>query len=321
MDSLRAFAEAVEAFALRLAAVDWRLLAVAAGFRVLNLALRARGWQNILRAALPGQRVRYRTTFAAHCAGTGVNAVVPARVGDLVKILIVRRGVPDAPYPLLVGSLVAETFFDMFMASALIAWVLYTGILPGLRLPDIPAFDLSLAFRHPWITAGLLVALIVVGLLTARRVQRFWRTFGQGLAILRTPVRYLRTVAVYHAMGWGCRLGAAYFFLGAFGIPQSLRNALIVLVAASLGSLFPATPAGLGPKQALAVVMLAGEAGRSAVLAFSAGMELANAAVNVALGAVCIALTLRSLRLREVIGRAKAERDEGAADAGPDPSA
>jgi uncharacterized membrane protein YbhN (UPF0104 family) len=310
VESLQAFINAVEAFAARLAAVDLRLLALAAGLGALNLALRARGWQNILRAALPDLTVRYRSALGAYYGGAGVNAIIPARVGDLVRILLIRRGVPGAPYPLLAGTMVAETVFDIFTGGLLLAWVLWAGLLPGVRLPDIPAFDLSLAARHPWLTVLIASVLVVLLIVTGRRVRRFWLTLGRGLIILRSPGRFVGTVVVWQALGWVCRLAAAYLFLGAFGIPQSLQNALLVLVAGTLGGLFPATPAGLGPKQALAVVVLAGEASRSAVLAFSAGMELTIVVVNVAIGAVCIALIMGSLRWRQVIGEARAQ--EGA---------
>lgn len=306
--SARAFLDAVEAFGSRLAAVDWRLLALAVACGILNLVCRARAWQGVLRAAAPADRVRYRTALGAYCAGVGVNAIIPARVGDLVKILLVRRGMESASFPLLAGSLLAETVFDMFVAGALIVWVVWAGFLPGLRLPDIPAFDLSLAVRYPWLTAvfAVLVALAIV--FGTRRIRRFWRQFGQGLTVLRSPVRYLRSVATWQAVGWCFRLGGAFFFLGAFGLPQTVTNALIVLVAGSLGGLFPATPAGVGPKQALAVVMLAGEAQRSAVLAFSAGMELTLVIVNVLLATLSIALMLRTIRLGRVI---RAARDQG----------
>ena len=45
-----------------------------------------------------------------------------------------------------------ETIVDLFVASGLLVWALSAGVLPGLRLPDIPAFDLSLALRHPFWT-------------------------------------------------------------------------------------------------------------------------------------------------------------------------
>lgn len=312
MDSIRSFFDAVQAFGERLAGVHWGFLAGAIAFSVANLALRSRAWQQILRAALPAERIRYRTAFGAYCAGVGVNAAIPARVGDVVKLFLVKRSTRDAHYPTLVGTLVAETLFDFVVASALLVWALQAGVLPGLRLPDIPAFDLSWAFRNGWVVLGLVVALAVVTFFAARRVRAFWRQFGLGLAIVRTPGRYLGSVASWQAAGWVCRVAGAWFFLEAFNVPASLENALIVQVAGSLGSLFPATPGGLGPTQALLVVMLAGEGGRTGILAFSAGMELTLLIVNVTLAVVCGALILRHLRFRKAIADARAEAGEAA---------
>ena len=161
MDSIRSFIDAVQAFGERLAAVHWGFLVLAAALGVMNLALRSRGWQNILRAALPGELIQYRTTFGAYCAGVGVNAVIPARAGDLMKMYLVRRAVPNAGYATLTGSLVCETIVDVFIASGLLVWALTAGILPGVRLPEIPAFDLSLALRHPFWT--LFIAGFIAG--------------------------------------------------------------------------------------------------------------------------------------------------------------
>ena len=316
MDSIRSFFDAVQAFGERLAAVHWGFLAGAIALSIANLALRSRAWQQILRAALPAERIRYRTAFGAYCSGVGVNAVIPARVGDVVKLFLVKRSSRDAHYPTLIGTLVAETIFDFLVASALLVWALQAGVLPGVRLPDIPAFDLSWAFRNWWIVLAILAALAIVALIAARRVRAFWRQFGQGLAIVRTPGRYLRSVVPWQAVGWACRVGGAWFFLEAFNVPGSLENALIVQVAGSLGSLFPATPGGLGPTQALLVVMLAGEAGRTGILAFSAGMELTLLIVNLTLAAICLALMLRNLRFRKAIADARAERAREAAPPG-----
>jgi glycosyltransferase 2 family protein len=315
VNSLRGFIDAFQAFAERLAAVHWGLLAAAIALSFLNLALRSRAWQQILRAAMPAERIRYRTAFGAYCAGVGVNAIVPARAGDLVKMFLVVRSNPRARYATLTGTLVAETLFDFLVAGALLVWVLLAGVLPGVRFPDLPTFELSAAVRHPEITLVIVAALAVLAVFLARRVRSFWRQFGQGLAIVRTPSRYLRSVVSYQALGWGCRVGAAFAFLEAFGVPGSLRNALIVQVAGSLGSLLPATPGGLGPKQALLVVMLAGEAGRTDVLAFSAGMEVSLLVANVALGAACLALMIRNFNFRNAIAEARAR---GASSA-PDP--
>jgi uncharacterized membrane protein YbhN (UPF0104 family) len=308
MDSIRSFIDAVQAFGERLAAVHWGFLAGAIALSVANLALRSRAWQQILRAALPAEGIRYRTAFGAYCAGVGVNALIPARVGDLVKMFLVKRSTRDSHYPTLVGSLVAETLFDFLVASSLLVWALSAGLLPGLRLPDIPAFDLSWVFRNWVIVAIVLGALAVAGFVAGRRVRAFWRQFGQGLAIVRTPRRYLTSVVPWQAVGWACRVGGAWLFLEAFAVPASLENALVVQVAGSLGALFPATPGGLGPTQALLVLMLAGEAGRTHILAFSAGMELTLLIVNIVLGLTCMALLLRHIRFRKAIADARADR-------------
>jgi uncharacterized membrane protein YbhN (UPF0104 family) len=312
VDSIRAFVDAVLAFVERLAAVHWGWLAAAVGLSVANLALRSRSWQKILWAALPQERIRYRTAFGAYCAGVGINSILPARVGDLMKMFLVRRSAPSASYPTLVGSLVAETLFDFVVAAALLTWALWAGVLPGLRLPELPAFDLSLALRYPFVSLGVAVAVLVLGLMLTRRIRAFWSQFGQGLAIVRTPRRYLFGVVPWQAFGWGCRVAGAACFLAAFHVPVSLEAALIVQVAGSLASLFPATPGGLGPNQALLVVMLAGTTGRTDVLAFSAGMELTLVATNVVLGGICLALMVRSLRLRGAISDARADRGDPA---------
>lgn len=312
MGDLHSYIDAVQAFGERLAAVDWTWLALAVALGFLNLALRSRAWQFILRAALPEERIRYRTALGAYCAGVGVNAIIPARVGDLVKMFLVKRSAATATYPVLVGSLVAETLFDMVVAGGLIAWALAAGVLPGVRLPDIPAFEFSLAFRHPWITLAVLVGLVILVLVLLGRIRAFWAEFGRGLAIIRTPGRYLRQVAFLQGLGWGCRVGAAACFLLAFHVPASLENALVVQVAGSLAGLLPATPGGVGPKQALLVLMLAGVAGRTDVLAFSAGMDLTLVVANVVLGFTCLVLMVRNLRIRRTIAQARADGEEAA---------
>ncbi|MGD9573263.1 MAG: lysylphosphatidylglycerol synthase transmembrane domain-containing protein [Thermoleophilia bacterium] len=312
MDSVHGFVDALEAFADRVAEVNWGFLTAAVAFSLANILLRCRAWQVILRTAVPGERFRYRSVFGSYFGGVAVNAVIPARVGDVVKMFLVRRGAPTARYPTLVGTLVAETTFDFFVAGAILTWALWAGVLPGVRLPDLNAFDISLAARHPWITLAACLVLLVLILFGIRRIRRFWQQFGQGLAIFRRPGRYFTQVVPLQAVGWGCRLAGAACFLEAYNIPASLEAALVVQAAGSLSGLLPATPGGLGPKQALLVVMLAGTAGRTDVLAFSVGMELTLMVVNLAIGFTCILLMVRSLRFRELIRRARADEADPA---------
>ncbi len=149
---------------------------------------------------------------------------------------------------------------------------------------------------------------MVAGLLLARRAPAFWGEFGKGLTILRSPVRYLRSVVSYQALGWGCRVGGCGVLLGGVQHPGAPRERVDRADGRESRQPLPGDPGGgLGPKQALLVVMLAGTAGRTDVLAVSAGMELTLLAINTLLGLTCLAAMLRSLRFRQSIAQARSD--------------
>jgi glycosyltransferase 2 family protein len=311
MDALQNFLEALRTFVDAIGSVDFAALAIALAFHLGNLVLRTRGWRAIVAASYPDRRVRWRWTFGAYCAGVGINSITPGRLGDAVKLVLLRRRVQGSTFPTLASGLVAETLFDLFVGVGLLIWAVQLGVFPS--LPDIPAFDLSWATAHPLATgAGVIVAAGIVAcalILLGDRVRAFWDRVSQGLAILRTPGRYLRSVVSYQATGWGLRIAAAYWFLQAFHVPATLRSALLVLVVQGISTALPLTPGGLGPKQALLVVLLAGQASRTDILAFSVGMELAVLVFNLLLGLACAAVMLRGFRLRGALADARRERD------------
>src|SRR5438445_772267 len=54
---------------------------------LVSQGVRARGWHTILRAAYPeAKELRPRNTVSAYLAGAGLNALIPARGGDIVKL-------------------------------------------------------------------------------------------------------------------------------------------------------------------------------------------------------------------------------------------
>src|SRR4051812_4209788 len=156
---------AIEVFWDHLAAVDFEMLAYALGLHALKLLVRCRAWQNILRAAFPTSRVRLRHVTGAYVAGVGVNAIVPARGGDAVKLFLVKQRIEGSNYPALASSLFAETLVDFVLASAIMIWAVSAGVLPGLNvLPDLPSVDWSWPLRHPrWALFIALVVLVLAG--------------------------------------------------------------------------------------------------------------------------------------------------------------
>lgn len=317
MDSLQSFWDAVVAFGEAVGSVAPGPLALALALWLAHMGARSAGWRRILIAALPGTPMRQRWCFGSVAIGSGLNGILPARIGDVLKLFLMHQRVPGASYPLLAASLIVETVFNAVVAVLLLVWALQLGALPSFRLPDIPAFELSFIAAHPdWsgsVIIGLLGVLAAAAILYRPRMAILWAQVADGLAVLRQPRRYLREVAPWQAAAWGLRAGSVYFFLDAFGVTASVRNALIVMMVQAVASALPLTPGGAGPKQALLVVLLVGEAPAATLLAFSVGMEIAIVAfqILVALGAASV--MLRGTPLRGAVAQARAERAATAA--------
>ncbi|MFL5906079.1 MAG: lysylphosphatidylglycerol synthase domain-containing protein, partial [Solirubrobacterales bacterium] len=100
--SFDSFQHGAQEFFHRLADIGWPAMAIALGFYLAHLLTRSRAWQNTLRAAYPDRSVPYARVTAAYLVGAGMNSVVPARIGDAVKIFLVKRSIPRTTYPTVV---------------------------------------------------------------------------------------------------------------------------------------------------------------------------------------------------------------------------
>jgi uncharacterized membrane protein YbhN (UPF0104 family) len=293
-----------------LADVGWAALAVALAFHFLRLALRAPAWRNILRASYPESRVPRRGVFGSYVAGVGVNSILPARGGDLLKLYLVKRRVENSTYPTLGATLIVETIYDSVLGAAILVWALVIGVLPSLHVQklDLPQIDWTWPLRHPGpaIAIGVVWAvvtalLVVIGV---RRVERFWARVRQGFAILRDRRRFLLGVVTWQTLSWLSRGAAVYWFLKAFHVPASAHNVLLVLAVQSISTLLPFTPGGVGTQQGLLLYVFGQTAAhipKTTVLSFSVGMYVAVTVLNVVLGFGAIFLMLRTLRWRRLV--------------------
>ena len=309
------FFHAVGVFFDELASVGWVALAIALALHFAKLLVRTIAWRNILRAAYPEENVPWPPVLGAYVAGVGINSIVPGRGGDLVKIYLVHRRIPETTYTTLGSTLVTETLLDMVLALALFLWALTQGVLPSLHvLPSVPSFDWGWLLAHTK-TSATVVALLTLGAIclwwwASRHVEDFKQRVGRGFVILRDRRRYVREVGSWQLLSWVLRIGSLYFFLEAFHVHASIHNALLAQVVDSLSTLLPFSPGGVGTKQGFLVYVLEGQAPTSRLLAFSVGQYVAVTLFNLAAGAAAIFAMLRTLRLREILGRAKAAESE-----------
>jgi uncharacterized protein (TIRG00374 family) len=193
-------------------------------------------------------------------------------------------------------------------------WALAIGVLPTHQVYSrIPTVDWKFFLRHEEATAIGLVALLVgaltLAILSRKRVDEFRNRVRLGFAILRDARKFLLGVAAPQAISWVFRLASLYFFLKAFHVHASIHNALLAQVVDSLATLFPATPGGAGTKQGLIVYLFRGSAiSKTALLAFSVGMNIALTVFNLVLGLTAIGLMARTLSFKRLRSQARAEQ-------------
>src|ERR1700761_3427977 len=306
--SLQHFFNATTEFFRHLSEVRWDQFGLALLCLLAMQLARAWAWRNVLRAAYP--------------AGAGINPVIPAHAGDVTKVFLVKRQIPDSSYPAVTSSFLVQTVFDTSVGILVLLYAITQGLLPPLpEIPHLPAFEVSFWASHPKtlaITVGVLLILIVVGVwLLAHRVRRFWARVKQGLVILRRPGDYMRQVFAWQGVGWILRFAAFWFFLEAFGLKGSIGNVMLVMSVQAIANIVPFTPGGAGAQQALLVATLHGPS-RAAVLSFSVGTQIAMAAWSVVLGFAAILLVFRTTDWRGLMKQAQEDQDgeNGGGDGG-----
>ena len=300
---------AIRVFFEQLASVEFGALGLAIFCHVLKTMCTSRAWRSTIAASYPDEPVRWRSIYAAYLSGVGVNAIVPARAGDAVRLYLAHRAVPGATYTTLASTLLVLSIFDTTMALLIFTYALTLGVLPGVgSLGSLPGFDFGFFASNPEFSAVLLLALAifgVMGVMWARlHIEEFKQRVGMGLVVLRDRTEYLQHVAAWQAGDWLLRFVAIWFFLGAFGVDQSIRNVLLVQVTQSLATLVPISPGGIGTEQAFIVYVFSGTGiGRAALLAFSVGMKLTLITTNIVLGFTALFLTLGHVDWRSLAGK------------------
>jgi uncharacterized membrane protein YbhN (UPF0104 family) len=218
-----------------------------------------------------------------------LNAYLPARGGEGAKVALARAQISGSCVPTLAASLTVLLVADAAIGASVILALWATGVLPN--LPSLP----SLGFAQ----VAAAVTAIVVLFLVARRwrtvVRRFVQSAARGLAVMRSPSLYVRSVLPFQLGAWTCRIGVVYFVLQAFRIEAGLETALLVVVLSGLSTAVP-VPGGAGSQQILATFALQGVISTAAAVSFSVSLQVGITAVNTAVGLAATMLLFRTMR-------------------------
>ena len=306
--------DGIDAFLDQLAAIDPLPAFIAILCQLAKLTCTSQAWRNILVAAYPDREVPRRSILGAYVSGIGINAIIPIRAGDAVRVVLAHRAIPGSSYTTVISSTLVLSIFDIAAASTLLIWAVVTlDELPGIgQLPRLRSFDFAWLLDHPLaaelILAAILIALVVLGIWIHGHVLDFWERVKQAFSVVRDPPAYFGSVAIWQAADWTLRITTVWFMLDAFDIPQSIQNVLLVQVSSSLATLLPLTPGGLGTEQAFLLYVFGGTVPGAQLLAFSVGARLILMATNVVAGFTALALTLGHLNFRGAMKSAREAR-------------
>jgi phosphatidyl-myo-inositol alpha-mannosyltransferase len=287
----------------------WVLVAFA--LMCASMLLRAEAWHAILRAALPGTRVRRRDTARATMVGVLMSATLPARLGEPSRALILSRrlGRMRERFPLVLGTMVSQTLLNL-LALTLLGVVMFAtvGIFRGgedaLVIATIaPVVVLGLVLAAPW-------------LLRRGKPSRFQRVHQavvairaallqvrSGLQVFRRP-RLGGWAATTQLSAWAIQWLACYLLLVALGLDEraGLGAAAAVLFAVNVTAALPATPSNLGVFQAACVAVLSAYGvGKTDALAYGIILQAVEIATAVGMGMPALlreGMTWKDLRLR-----------------------
>jgi uncharacterized protein (TIRG00374 family) len=239
--------------------VVWSWIVLALVLNVASTFFRALSWSLTIGQALP-EKHHPKLVHVLSSFGVGLfaNAVVPGRLGELARVAILRRHLPDAPpgtTPALVGTVFAHRLFDLVPATILVVWVLLAAEVPHWAVVAL------------WIAVVGGATLFAVAWLGARRQHRPVMREGvgklrqlasmarQGLSVLKAPAP-LAGAILLQCLGWLLQLFAVWATMQAFGIDAGLPAAGLVLVLMNVATILPLWPGNVGLVQAAVALPL-----------------------------------------------------------------
>jgi phosphatidylinositol alpha-mannosyltransferase len=287
----------------------WVLAALA--LMCTSMLLRAESWHAILRAALPGVRVRRRDAARGIMIGVLMSATLPARLGEPSRALIVARrlGRVRERLPVVLGTIVSQTLLNIvalvILGSVMFATVgLFQGHESALVIATIlPVVLLALVLSAPALLRRGKPSRFVRVQQAAAKARAAMVQVRLGLKVFRRP-KLGSWAAFTQILAWAIQWFACYALLVALGLHghAGLGAAAAVLFAVNVTAALPATPSNIGVFQAACVAVLAAYGvNHTDALAYGIILQAVEIATAFALGMPALVregMSWKDLRLR-----------------------
>jgi uncharacterized membrane protein YbhN (UPF0104 family) len=275
-------------------------LAIAILLHLVKVAAEARSWHAIVAHAY--RDVRFRVTFGAFAGAIGANAFLPGKIGEALRLAIVRRRTRNSCSSTIAATMLLETAIESVFSVAVVCAVLLAGQSVGSVGAPLDGLSRLAANRPVLAAAGLVLVAAAVATVRFRApLRRVAGDMATGFAVVRAPRTLIHPVLSWKLVAWALRLATVYWFLRAFHIDATPWTVLIVVAAQMAAALVPLLPGNAGTQQAALVVGLSGTASAATVIGFGVGMQAATGIADVLLGALAVALVAPAGEIRAAL--------------------
>lgn len=243
------------------------LLVLAAVVSTMIFPLRAIRWVVLLEPIAPG--LRFWDAWRAVAIGMMVNNVIPARAGEIARAYALARETKQVSFTSALTSIALDRLFDALVVFGLMfGAMLAPGFPAGATIAGRPAT----ALIGTWGVAALLTVFAGAAMVAFRpdivrtlatrvvravlprwepRVATFVEHATAGLAVLRSPSRFLRVV-FWTVLHWLTNALAFWIGFKAVGIATPFSSALFLQGLVAIGVAIPSSPGFFGPFEAFA---------------------------------------------------------------------
>lgn len=232
----------------RVASVDVRWLAVPALVVAAQLWVRATRWAILLSAVQPSH-IGTRTALWPTTAGYLGNVVLPARLGEVIRIVLISRRTPVTATAA-TASVLIERVVDLLALLAFAA-AAYGAVGAIGWLPLAAMLVLLVAFGLVLRTAGWLASRVPAGL-PARVRDVAVRLLG---AFHATGLPAVALAWLVSLLAWLMDAMTVYLCAGALGTEISPAAAILISAGGALGAALPAAAAAFGTYELGAVTV------------------------------------------------------------------
>ena len=231
---------------------DYIWIGPALAAMTLSFWLRGYRWKCILK---PVKVVSIRSAFSATMIGYMVNNILPFRIGDLVRLVVIWKEAGVSRSAAL-GSIVIERIFDLFIMLAIFGLIL-------LAYPELPKWAVGAGY----IVAGIFIFLIIFSIYARNNIEtlvrlnekiiskisdkavgrgeEIIRSFSDGLKVINNAKDLLQLMLLSIAL-WLVNVLWVWFALEIFDFDLPISASLLVLIFIIFAVSIPSAPGYVG---------------------------------------------------------------------------